>query len=139
MKTYGGLDVRIHVFFTSALAGGGWPASRPCRFTCGKKPRYPLQRRLGEAQNQSRRCGGEKNRAPADTRTPDSQFHANWRQVASFVLMSSRPLTDTLVDTRLIHAVTCSCASFSAKPWICTRVCTLRSILSNPSALERKI
>jgi hypothetical protein len=30
---YGGVDVYIHVFLTSALAGGEWSASRPCRFT----------------------------------------------------------------------------------------------------------
>jgi hypothetical protein len=33
MKTYGGVDVYIHVFFTSALVGGEWSASRPSRFT----------------------------------------------------------------------------------------------------------
>jgi hypothetical protein len=33
MKTYGGVDVQTHVFSTSALVGGEWSASRPCRFT----------------------------------------------------------------------------------------------------------
>ena len=33
MKVYGGVDVWIHIFLTSALAGGEWSASRPCRFT----------------------------------------------------------------------------------------------------------
>jgi hypothetical protein len=33
MKTYGGVDVYIHVFLTSAVVGGEWSASRPCRFT----------------------------------------------------------------------------------------------------------
>jgi hypothetical protein len=28
MKTYGGVDVQIHVFLTSALVGGEWSASR---------------------------------------------------------------------------------------------------------------
>jgi hypothetical protein len=37
MKAYGGVDVYIHVFFTSALAGGEWSASRPCRFTPGER------------------------------------------------------------------------------------------------------
>jgi hypothetical protein len=37
MKTYGGVDVKIHIFFTSALAGGEWSASRPGRFTPGEK------------------------------------------------------------------------------------------------------
>jgi hypothetical protein len=36
MKAYGGVDVEIHIFLTSAL-GGEWLASRPCRFTPGKR------------------------------------------------------------------------------------------------------
>jgi hypothetical protein len=35
MKAYGGVDVQIHVFFTSALVGGEWSASQPCGFTPG--------------------------------------------------------------------------------------------------------
>jgi hypothetical protein len=37
MKAYGGVDVQIHIFLTSALAGGEWSASRPCRFTSGER------------------------------------------------------------------------------------------------------
>jgi hypothetical protein len=37
MKTYGGVDVQIHIFLTPALVGD-WSASRPCRFTPGKEP-----------------------------------------------------------------------------------------------------
>jgi hypothetical protein len=33
MKAYGGVDVQIHIFLTSALAGGEWSVSRPGRFT----------------------------------------------------------------------------------------------------------
>jgi hypothetical protein len=29
MKAYGGMDVQIHVFLTSALVGGEWSVSRP--------------------------------------------------------------------------------------------------------------
>jgi hypothetical protein len=36
MKTYGGVDVYIHVFLTSTLVGGEWPASRPGRFASGE-------------------------------------------------------------------------------------------------------
>jgi hypothetical protein len=32
MKAYGGMDANIHVFLTSALAGGKWSASRPGPF-----------------------------------------------------------------------------------------------------------
>jgi hypothetical protein len=35
MKAYGGVDVEIHIFLTSALAGGEWSASGPGRFTLG--------------------------------------------------------------------------------------------------------
>jgi hypothetical protein len=37
MDAYGGVDIEIHIFLTSALAGGGWSASRPCRFTPGER------------------------------------------------------------------------------------------------------
>jgi hypothetical protein len=33
MKAYGGVDVYIDIFVTSALAGGEWLALRPGRFT----------------------------------------------------------------------------------------------------------
>jgi hypothetical protein len=35
MKTYGIVDVYIHIFLTSALVGGEWWTSRPCRCTPG--------------------------------------------------------------------------------------------------------
>jgi hypothetical protein len=35
MRTYGGVDLYIHVFLTSVLAAGEWSASRPGRFTPG--------------------------------------------------------------------------------------------------------
>jgi hypothetical protein len=37
MKAYEEVDVLIHIFLTSALAGGEWSASRPCRFTSGER------------------------------------------------------------------------------------------------------
>jgi hypothetical protein len=43
MKAYEGVDEYIHIFFTSVLVGGDWPASRPDRFNPGLKgPLYPL-------------------------------------------------------------------------------------------------
>jgi hypothetical protein len=37
MKTYGGVDVSIKLFLTSALVGGEWSASCPGRFTPGER------------------------------------------------------------------------------------------------------
>jgi hypothetical protein len=45
MKVYWGVDVQIHIFLTLALVGGEGSASRPCRFTPGK--RAPGTRRIG--------------------------------------------------------------------------------------------
>jgi hypothetical protein len=38
MKAYGGVDLEMYIFLTSALAGSEWSASRPGRFTRGKEP-----------------------------------------------------------------------------------------------------
>jgi hypothetical protein len=37
MKAYGGVDVYIHIFLTSALVGGKWSASRPGHFIPGER------------------------------------------------------------------------------------------------------
>jgi hypothetical protein len=37
MKAYGGVDVKSHIFLTSALAGGEWSTSRPDRFNIGER------------------------------------------------------------------------------------------------------
>jgi hypothetical protein len=41
MKAYGGEDVEIEIFLTSALVGGEWSASRPSLFTQRKEPSVP--------------------------------------------------------------------------------------------------
>jgi hypothetical protein len=45
MKAYGGVDVQIQIFLTSALVGGEWSASRPSRFT--PKERAPGNHWIG--------------------------------------------------------------------------------------------
>jgi hypothetical protein len=42
MKTYGGVEIYIHIFLTSALVGGELSASRPGRFTPGKETAVPI-------------------------------------------------------------------------------------------------
>jgi hypothetical protein len=37
MKAYGGVDVQIHIFLTSALPGGEWSALHPRRFNPGER------------------------------------------------------------------------------------------------------
>jgi hypothetical protein len=37
MKAYGGVDIQVHIVLPSALVGGEWSASRPCRFTPGER------------------------------------------------------------------------------------------------------
>jgi hypothetical protein len=63
MKVYGGVDVQIDGFLTSAIVGGEWSASRPGRFS----PRFPLDKRLGGPQHWS---GEEKILVPNRTRNP---------------------------------------------------------------------
>jgi hypothetical protein len=70
MKANGVVDVEIHIFLTSALAGGEWSASRPGRFTPGKEPRYSLDRRLDGPQSRYGRRGEEKIPDPTGTWTP---------------------------------------------------------------------
>jgi hypothetical protein len=42
MKTYGRMDVQIHVFLTSALVGGEQSDSRPGHFTPAEEPAIPI-------------------------------------------------------------------------------------------------
>jgi len=65
MKTYWGVEVRLHAFLTSELDGGEWSASRSrSLYLQGKSPRYLLDRRLGGPQGQSGYDGEEKNSQP---------------------------------------------------------------------------
>jgi hypothetical protein len=79
MKAYGGVDVHIHVFFTSVLVEREWSASRSCRFTPrGKSPRYPLARKLDGLQSRSGRHGEVKILDPIGTRKPVASCYTDW-------------------------------------------------------------
>jgi hypothetical protein len=70
IRTYGGVDLQIRIFLTSATIGGEWSASRLSRFTLrGESPQYTLDRRLGEPQSRSGRYGEVKIPDPTETRT----------------------------------------------------------------------
>jgi hypothetical protein len=65
IKTYWGVEVKLHAFLTSALDGGEWSASQPGRFTPGEySSRFPLDRMWGGLQNRSGHGGAEKNSKP---------------------------------------------------------------------------
>jgi hypothetical protein len=47
MKTYGAVKVQLYVVLTSALYGGEWSASRPCRFIPGETAIVPIGEESG--------------------------------------------------------------------------------------------
>jgi hypothetical protein len=49
MKTYGGVDVWIHIFLTSTLAGGKWSTSRLGKFTPKERAPVPIGQEAGWA------------------------------------------------------------------------------------------
>jgi hypothetical protein len=72
MKAYGGVEVLIYIFLTSALAGGQWSASRPGRPTPGERaPGTQWIGGLGGPQSRSGRRGEEKILHPTGTRNSD--------------------------------------------------------------------
>jgi hypothetical protein len=75
MKAYGGVDVYIHVFLTSALVGVSGQLHASAAFPPGgKSPFYPLDRSLDGPKIRSGRRGEEKIFYPTGTRTPTSRF-----------------------------------------------------------------
>jgi hypothetical protein len=64
--TYAGVEVKLHVFLTSALDGGEWSASHTDRFAA----RCPLDGRLGWSRASMDKTEGKKTSAPARDRIP---------------------------------------------------------------------
>jgi hypothetical protein len=72
------VDVQIHTFLTSALAGSEWSASCPCCFIPRRNsPRYPLDRSPGGPQSQTGRSE-EKILDPTGTRTATPWLSISW-------------------------------------------------------------
>jgi hypothetical protein len=77
MNAYGGVDVQIHIFLTSVLAGSERSAPHTDQFTPGgKSPRYPLDRRMVGPQIRSGQSGEEKflDRTEIQTATSRSSY-----------------------------------------------------------------
>jgi hypothetical protein len=67
MKTYRGVEVKLHAFFTSALDGGGWSALRPGLFTPGE--RVPCtQTAVGRVDPRADLDAVEKRKIPSPSR-----------------------------------------------------------------------
>jgi hypothetical protein len=73
MKAYGGVDVYIYIFLTSALAGGEWSASRPGHFIQEKKSQCLLDGTLAGLQSRPGRRGEQKILDPTGTRNPTAK------------------------------------------------------------------
>jgi hypothetical protein len=56
MKTYGGIEVYLHAFLTSAMDRDEWSGSHPDRFTRGKSPWHPVDRRVRMSHRRSCSC-----------------------------------------------------------------------------------
>jgi hypothetical protein len=83
MKTYGGVEVQLHVFLTTALDVGEWSALRPGHlYPHGKRSRYPLDRRLLGPQSRSGH-GDEKILLPSQGIEPRRPAHSLSTELSS--------------------------------------------------------
>jgi hypothetical protein len=64
MKTYRGMEVKLHTLLTSVLDAGEWSASRQGHLTL-----VSIGLEAGGPQRQSGRCGEERNACPAGNQT----------------------------------------------------------------------
>jgi hypothetical protein len=76
MKAYEEVNVQIHIFFTSGLAGGEWQGSRPL-YRRRRSPRYPLDMKLGGPQMQFGRCGEENSNSNPSVVQPIASRYTN--------------------------------------------------------------
>jgi hypothetical protein len=83
VKTYGKLNVQIHVFLTSALVVNGWLVSCPTRFIPEERTRYPLDRGLGVLESRSGVMEKRKTTCPCRKQNPDCFNNPNNRTARS--------------------------------------------------------
>jgi len=72
------VEIQLHLFLTSVLRGGEWPASCPDHFTHGEKNTwYQLNRRMGGPHSQDKHSGEKEIPARAGNRAPDCPNHSS--------------------------------------------------------------
>jgi hypothetical protein len=90
-------EVYLHLLWILVLGGGEGTTSRPGRFTPGKEPKYPFNRKLGGSQSRSGRFGEEKISYVCRIRTPNRTLIA----VPSTI---SRPRLYRVASVRIARA-----------------------------------
>jgi hypothetical protein len=63
-------------------------------YPCGRRHRYPLDRRMGEPQTRFGRCAEDKNLSPSGTRTPAVQLVAISTELSRFLSLIVRRIID---------------------------------------------
>jgi hypothetical protein len=99
MNAYGGVDVKIHIFMSSALAGGEWSASRPVVLPTWEEPLTPVRWQPNRYKPYTRKA--RKQKLPcASAYVPTclrvyascpSSFSAGYFSLRTLELLTSRP------------------------------------------------
>jgi hypothetical protein len=116
MKAYGGTDVWIHIFLTSALNRGEWSASRPCRFTPGETASDThWMGRWADPNMCLKAVEKRKNLTPVGIRT--SAFHPVGRRYTDWAIPTPMtPPADILNNMKIDHKTCSNVLPSSSKP-----------------------